>query len=163
MSNKYSQKVIEEIGVPGLGNAWEVSIEGFSDFNSIFAQTCQFPGRGFSVDRVGYNGGVVFFPLSVEYDGTVNMSFVDNTERDLLSFWKTWQELVYDKETGQVKTDTVYKKKVIVMLLSSVDFEGTTRASLLGCIPVKVDTIEMDKSSNDMVRVSVTLQYDKWE
>ena len=118
-------------------------------------QTCQVPGRSFTVEKVGYPGGVIFEATGVEYEHTINMSFIDDKERSLLSLLNTWQELVYDNESGTVKDGEDYKKTVTLSL-------GNKKFKLEGCIPLRIDTMDLDKASKEFVKLSFTIQYDRW-
>lgn len=88
------------------------------------------------------------------------LSIRDMVDVDVASKIDEWRRLVYDPNSGVIFRADKYKKTGNIQLLDTM---GISRANweIRGLWPQAVNFGDLDYESNDLVRIQVTMQYDR--
>jgi hypothetical protein len=87
--------------------------------------------------------------------------FHDYVDSGVATILQKWSYSIYNPETGQMGLASAYKKSGLIKLYGpngSFDREY----QLVGCFPSAFDMGEVDMMGEDMVRITMTLTYDKF-
>lgn len=108
---------------------------------------------GYLNEKRKFAGNPVFDDLPI-----VLKDFVDIGTAALL---QKWRYMVYDPETGKIGLAANYKKSGLIKM-HGPNGEFDREIELVGCWPSALDMGEIDQMGEDMVKLTMTLTYDKY-
>lgn len=144
---------------------WEVIIPnplaGSAELFLLRAQTTQMPERSFGKIHLDYKQSA-----GVDYSGKLTyphewpITFVDGEDRQALQdIYDAMNYIVDDKtHTGNVS----YKRDIYLHLINQ-DAAVAKRYKFVGSWPLRLESVNMDFTSEDAVRFTVVFNYDRWE
>lgn len=89
-----------------------------------------------------------------------NVVYKDFVDKDTAKILWDWREKVYDPKSGKVGKAKKYKKSATIELVGPNN-EDSRYWTLEGVWPSSLDMGEIDMSSDDMVKITMTLACDK--
>jgi len=120
----------------------------------------------FSIDtteRYGFNKTVQIIPVSVTYEHTITITFIDLYDLPVSKIMNSWRSLVIDATTGFHRYKHIPDFKGNAML---AHFDPTGKTIVYdiinGIFPISTPTITQSSSNVELLNVQVTFSFDRY-
>lgn len=169
MANLGADALKNTLTNPARPYLWEVLISapkgGGSQTDLFFrCQSASIPGRSFSTINVPYKGSAgVNFAGKEAYPQKETLTFVEGTDKKIITAIYGWFQYIRDNRTGTGNPDSAYKSDMYVNLLAQ-DGSTTSKFRIIGAFPSDMPDIALSYAEGtSMLNISVTFTYDRWE
>ena len=157
---------VSEIKSSGLMRTarYSVIIPSFENDNtlvSMYCDTVNLPGLTYATNPVSTYGETREAPYQRMFD-TLNMSFYVDNDMRVKTFFDNWLFMIQNPVD---KTFYYYNDYVKQIQVNVEDLQSKTKYSVLlhECYPKTLNTVQMDYSSKDLMKINITFAYKKWE
>ena len=155
---------------PARPYLWEVLVSapkgGGSQTDLYFrCQSASAPGRGFNVINIPYKGSAgVNFAGKETYPQKETLTFVEGTDKKIITAIYGWMQYIRDNASGVGKPDSSYKTDMYVNLLAQDD-SIFAKYKIMGAWPSDMpDTaLQYGQEGTSPLIITVTFTYDRWE
>lgn len=155
---------------PARPYLWELvmpSPRGGGDVDTLRLRcmSAAIPRRGVTTIHVPFKGtGGVDYPGVLEYDHTMSLEFIEGEDRAIWDTFYNWCQLCVDDYKGTGMDDLTLKTDVYLTLLRHSDNTIYNKIKLIGCFVKEMSSVNLTQgSSNDMIKLSIILNFDRWE
>lgn len=126
----------------------------------LFCDQVQLPGINLSTVQNRTFGEFRETPYEKLFDN-INMSFYMDNDMQVKSLFDNWMGSIQDPVT---RTFRYYDQYTTDMTIEVQDINDKTRyqVKLFECYPKNIGAIQMDYSSKDVMKLTVTMQYKYW-
>lgn len=171
MANFSIENFKSEVFRRGLArrNRFEVelpSIPGWEDvsyLSSIFCEIAAFPPLSIINRGIKIQGPVHQRGTSVDYGGTILLTFFVDSEMLIRKFFETWSTLIIEPATFNVGYHTDYAKKITLTQLDEED-SVTYRLTLIDAYPSAIGQMDVSQSEQSTLqRLNISFSYRYWE
>lgn len=129
---------------------------------SLRCESTEMPGRIFNTTERRFGSAPVQkFPYLSTYND-ITMNFILDSDMDLKLFFDQWMEVINPSATYNFRYKNDYVTEIAVNQYD-VQNKLTYRAVLIDAFPVAVNQLELDWSSDNYHRLSVSFAYTKWQ
>jgi hypothetical protein len=148
---------------------WDVVIPapvggGNPDTFSLRCQTTSIPGKNFDpIPTVNYKqtAGAKYHGR-LRYDQTWDMTFIEGEDAAIFQSFHDWcQQQINDRDG--VGIDDISLKSDIIMRMLTSGGEEWLAIKLVGCYVQSMADVAMSYDTNDVVKFTVTMSFDRWE
>ena len=112
------------------------------------------------VVEVGYLNEKRKFPGNPQYQA-MQLRFVDYVDKDIAGILWRWRQLVHDPVTGKGQLAAIFKKTAYVQMFSP-DGQIERDYRMEGCWLSDYDHSESDQEGEEVVKIMVTMEIDKF-
>jgi hypothetical protein len=154
-------------------------MNGTKDFVYL-CDAVEFPGRGFNVTEVRYNGPSQVFPSNVEYGAGLNLSFICRNRSAERAFFDDWMNIINPTSNWNYEyADNYYGTIMIYQLAEYASDSGwnyykdsnhkpqnplaTYGWRLNKAWPTLVNPQQVTWNDQDILRLQVTFAYKYWD
>lgn len=156
-----------------LGNAariflWEILIPapiggGNSEVLTARCQSTKLPGRSFGDILIPFKQTAGFrVPGKLTYSHNWDLEFIEGEDKKVFDAINAWQEAVISSGDGTGGGDTAIKQD-IYLSLQTTDGSAYSKIKLIGCYPKEVADVDLNFSTEEVIKFRVTFSYDRWE
>lgn len=151
---------IRETGLP-LGSHYLVEFNRGEDQSvQMLVDQVNMPGINIMTTEMRTFGEIIESAYGITYNPVTVSVLVDNNG-NAIKFFHDWVNSVYDRDTRYVGYKSDYVADITITFQDRND--GTVYKVILeGAYPKTVGDVQLDHSSRDVVRLSVTFVYDRW-
>lgn len=142
-----------------LSNWFEIQIDGISESLCVLANTINLPERSNPAIEVSFGNSKAKIAGMVEF-ADASMTVMDAIVKDTQLEIQSWQDKIYNPETGAMGWVSDYKRDMVVVL-HGPDGSYLRSTRYVGVWPSSVSFGELSNESADKVMVTMTLSYDR--
>lgn len=126
----------------------------------LFCDTIQLPGINYSTTQNRTFGEFREVPYEKLYDN-ISMSFYIDTDMKIKALFDDWMSLISNPQT---RTYSYYKDYITDIKIEVQDINDKTRyeLTLKECYPKNMNSISLDHSSKENMKLTVNMQYKYW-
>lgn len=123
----------------------------------LFCESAQLPGMNMSTTQARTFGEYREMPYEKLYD-TVNLTFLNDTEMRVKTFWESWIGNIQDPVTREFKYYNDYTSNIDIYVYD-VNNNTTYQVTLYEAYPKTLASSELNQGSREVMKTTVTLQY----
>lgn len=157
------RRFITNVGEPQKTYMWEISM--LSDRDPL--DNMLFYGRTVTVPETQnepvvkeYMGQRFFYSGKDMSSNVCTITFWDDQELTIYKYFKLWSQKLHVPIDGSKAFKHNYTKDFIISLKDNLDLFRTGVFTLKSAYPINIPEIQMSYDDNNVIEVSVTLQYD---
>lgn len=94
------------------------------------------------------------------WPGSLSVSYLENSDLRIYRTFKSWYDIQFNDLTGASANEADYKVESVLKFYDNDNETVTAEARYRGTFVESVADVSLDKSSDERVRVEVTLSYD---
>jgi hypothetical protein len=161
--NATLNEFISSVKDKGMANAnrYFVAITGAERKIGLFCDNAQLPGTQILSTPARTFGEIREVPYELSYDPITLTFYIDN-EWQVKRFFDVWRESVFDPVTRVAGYYNDFVRDVTIYCYNKEDKKVYT-IKLLDAYPKTIGSVQLDYGIKDVPKLSVTLQYQKWE
>lgn len=153
-------------GEPQRAYMWEVSFQGlFSDGESnltYYAESVSLPEQNIETVSSNYMDKVIEHVYTDSTEREVTVNFWDSDSLDVYRYFEKWRQMTSEPNQFRgVPHRYNYTRNVLLTLKDNTDFVVSGKIELEGCFISSIGAIELDYSTNDVLKFPVTLRYNR--
>lgn len=153
--------------IKGAGASITNIMNGTKDFMYL-CDAVEFPGRGFDVTQVRYNGPSQVFPNNVMYN-QASLSFLCRTMSAERAFFDDWMDIINPTSNWNFEYADNYYGTINIYQIAEYGAEGTSKPfatygwTLNKAWPTLVAPQQVTWNDQDVLRLQVTFAYKYWD
>ena len=130
---------------------------------SLFCDSTSLPSQKIMTKRHTIYGETEPRPFSVDYGGTVNLTFVLDADMHVREFFDSWLDMIVDRDSNNVNYQNKYVGGLRIAQLKSKYHNESYAAEFVDAFPIAVNLLPVDNNQSNIVhRMDVTFEYRKW-
>lgn len=123
------------------------------------AQTASLPSKQNPTIPVTLHGFKTNQPGFTEFEGTLELTFVEGINAVIQKFFQAWQDLNFDMDTGKQATKP-NREALIVLTPLDNENKATRTYEIIGCWCENFVPGNLDGAAQDTLKPSATIRYD---
>lgn len=133
-----------------------------TDTTNLRCESTNIPMLSGQSMEVQIRGQVVRQPGSHRYNGQITLTFVETVDVKIHKALKIWREACWQTKTGVTQEKRDLEATIVLEQLNNQD-EPIWKYTLYGCYYEDADFGQLDGTSGDAQRATLTLSYDYFE
>ena len=156
---------VRAINTPQKAYEWEVEILGLStgaDENLTFhAQSTTIPEETIGPIEIPFKSRRTFHAGKDESGRTITITFWEDEDHTVYSFFKDWLELMSNIQTGGGVDREGYAAEVVIKTLNTDSETESGRFRLTNAFPTSIGEVTLDYASNEHTTIDITMNFDE--
>jgi len=128
---------------------------------NLFCDTISLPGINIATTTQRFYGETREMPYERDFE-PVTLSFYVDSSMKIRTAFDRWMNMIVDPETRAIGYYNDYVRDMDIYV-KTVSDESPFRIRLYEVFPKTIQTIQLDTSSRDIMKLQVTLQYKYWK
>ena len=156
---------VRAIATPQRSYEWEVEIIGLStgadESLTFHAQNTTIPEETIGTIEIPYKSRRTHHAGRDESGRTVTITFWEDEDHTVYSFFKDWMNLISDNRTGGGVDKEGYSAEVVIKTLNSDSETTSGKFTLTKAFPTSLGEVTLDYSATEHATIDITLTYDE--
>lgn len=129
------------------------------DALNLRCESIEIPKHSNQKFEVSIRGHKTFSPGLIDYGNSMNITFTETVDNMLLKLVKGWRELIWSSRQGRSFPKKDLEATLLITLLDNQD-NIRAKYTVYGCFLESDDFGQLDGSTSDAIKPSITLSFD---